>query len=148
MKSKRILQLLFITCFMFVGQIVQSASKMGNKIELKAPDQIKKIVKAIAKANIFILATPVHPSKLVIEQEKNYLLLSRLATSEELEVLILTNKNAVVRMYAFQALTTQLHHIPENIMNMINNDTTQIDCINKDKSEKAEIKTLAQNFLN
>lgn len=148
MKSNRILQLLLITCFLIVGQIGQSAPGSGITPEILAPNPIKKIVKAIEKANVFVLATPAQPSPLVTEQEKNYVLLSRLATSDELEDLILTHKSGVVRMYAFQALTTQLHDIPENIMNVVNNDTTIIDCINKKKTEMFEIKILAQNFLN
>lgn len=148
MKSNRILQLLLMTCFLIVGQVAQSSPGIENTPEIHAPNPIKKIVKAIAKADIFVLATPAQPSSLVTEQEKNYLLLSRLATSNELEVLVLMHKNAVVRMYAFQALTTQLNHIPENIMNVINNDTDLIECINKEKSKKVEIKILAQNFLN
>ena len=148
MKSNKIFSSLLLMCFLLVGQIGQSATGPGITTELHAPDPIKKIVKAIAKANIYVLSAPTQPSPLVTEQEKNYLLLSRLATSNELEELILTHKNAVVKMYAFQALTTQLHHIPENIMKVINNDMTLIDCINKEKNEKIEIKILAQNFLN
>ena len=148
MKSNKILLLFLLPCFLFFAQIGNSAPAPGNAPEVFAPNPIKKIIKAIEKANIFVLETPAQPSPLVIEQEKNYLLLSRLATSDELEDLILTHKNAVVRMYAFKSLTIQMNNISENIMNVINNDTTLIDCINKEKSEMAEIKILAQNFLN
>lgn len=148
MKSNKIFSLLFLSCFLLVSQIGQSAPWHGTNSEIPAPDPIKKIVKAIAKTNIFVLATPAQPSPLVIAQENNYVLLSRLATSYELEDLILTHKNAVVRMYAFKALMTQLHEIPEKIMTVINNDTTSIDCVNKEKTEKAKIKNLVQNFLN
>ena len=147
MKINKTIVLLTLS-FLFFAQIGQSSPAQGSIPDFTAPNPIKKIVKAIAKTNVFVLTLPAQPSPLVTEQEKNYLLLSRLATSNELEDLIMTHKNAVVRMYAFKALTTQMHHIPENIMQVINNDTTLIDCINREKNEKAEIKILAQNFLN
>ena len=148
MNSNKISSLLLLPCFLFLAQIGICASAPVNTPKVSGPNPIKKIIKAIEKANIFVLATPAQPSPLVTEQEKNYVLLSRLATSDELEDLILTHKNGVVRMYAFKALTTQMHNIPENIMNVVNNDTTLIDCINKEKIEKAEIRMLVQNFLN
>jgi hypothetical protein len=148
MHKNKTIVLFTLPFFLFFTQIGQSAPPQGSISDFTTPNPIKKIVKAIAKANVFVLAPPAQPLPLVTEQEKNYLLLSRLATSNELEDLIMNHKNAVVRMYAFKALTTQMHHISENIMQVINNDTTLIDCINREKIEKTQIKILAQNFLN
>lgn len=148
MKSNTFLQLLLIHFFLFSVNVGHAMPAPAHISERETPNPIKKIVKAIAKANVFVLHQPEQPSPLVTELEKNYLLLSRLATSDELEDLIRTNKNAVVRMYAFKALTTQLQDIPAEIMTIVNNDTTTIDCISRDKTEKAEIKSLVQNFLN
>lgn len=120
----------------------------GNTLEQPVPKPIRKIVKAIAKANVFVLHQPEQASPLVIDLEKNYFLLSKLATSDELEDLIRTHKNAVVRMYAFKALTTQVFDIPASIMNRINNDTATIECVNRDKTENTQLNVLAQNFLN
>ena len=122
--------------------------RQENISEQPVPKPIRKIVKAIAKANVFVLHQPEQATPLVTDLEKNYFLLSKLATSDELEDLIGTHKNAVVRMYAFKALTTQLYEIPASIMNIINNDTATIECINRDKTEKVQVKNLVQNFLN
>lgn len=148
MNSNTFLQLLLISFFLFSVIEGKALSFPTHISEEQAPNPIKKIVKAIEKANIFVLHQPEQPSQLVTELEKNYLLLSRLATSDELEDLIRTHKNAVVRMFAFKALTTQLHDIPAVIMTIVNNDTTTIDCIISDKTEKVQIKSLIQNFLN
>lgn len=119
-----------------------------NTLEQPVPKPIRKIVKDMAKANVFVLHEPAQASPLVTRQEKNYFLLSKLATSNELEDLIRTHKNGVVRMYAFKALTIQLQDIPASIMTIIHNDTATIECINVDKTENVEVKNLAQNFLN
>ena len=148
MKSSKLISLLLVTCVLFFVNDVQAISTPGNTQEQIVPKPIRKIVKALAKANLFVLNKSEQPSLLVTEQEKNYLLLSRLATSNELEDLIRTHKNAVVRMYAFKALTTQVHDIPASTMTIINNDTTTIECINRDKTERVELKKVAQNFLN
>lgn len=117
-------------------------------LEQAASNPIKKIVKALAKENIFILNVPEQSTPLVVAQLKNYTQLERLATSDELEDLILHHKNAVVRLYAFKVLTNQMRDLPENIMLIINNDKSEVEYINRDKKEKAFLKVLAQNFLN
>ena len=118
------------------------------KFEQVAPNPIKKIVKALAKGNIFILNVPEQTTPFVTAQEQNYTQLERLATSDELEDLILHHKNAVVRLYAFKALTKQMHNLPENIMLVINNDNNEVEYIDRNKKEKALLRVLAQNFLN
>lgn len=148
MKSPKFLSLLLITCLLFGVKDIQAMPTPVNMSEQPVPKPIRKIVKAIAKANVFVLQIPEQSSPMVTELEKNYFLLSKLATSNELEELIRTHKNAVVRMYAFKALTTQVHDIPASIMNSINNDAATIECINRDKTENVELKNLAQNFLN
>ena len=148
MNSNKFLHLLLVIFFLFSVKDVQAIPVTEYISEQQAPNPIKKIVKAIAKANVFVLHEPEHPSPLVTDLGKNYLLLSRLATSSELESLIRMHKNAVVRMYAFKALTTQVYDIPAEIMAIVNQDTTTIDCISRDVTEKTQINTLVQNFLN
>ncbi|MEO6681769.1 MAG: hypothetical protein ABIN48_03000 [Ginsengibacter sp.] len=126
----------------------QNINNQTISADKNAPKPIRKIVKAIAKANIFVLKDPAQASTLVEEQEENYSQLLQLATTSELEDLILTHKNAAVRIYAFKALTTHLHHIPENIMYVVNADTTLVESVNHENTEKIELKQLVQHFLN
>lgn len=148
MKLFELITLLLITCIFIGLKEVQATSVLKIGQEQPVPKPIRKIVQEISKANVFVLHEPEQPSPLVRDLEKNYFLLSRLATSSELENLIRTHKNAVVRMYAFKALTTQVYNISAEIMAIVNNDATTINCINRDVTEKAQIKNLVQNFLN
>lgn len=148
MKLSKFLSILLITCLLLGVKDVQAMPRQGNTLEQPVPKPIRKIVKAIAKGNVFVLHEPEQASPLVTKLGENYFLLSKLATSYELEDLIRTHKNPVVRMYAFKALTTQVRDIPETIMNIINNDTASIKCINREKTDNVELKDLVQNFLN
>lgn len=148
MKLFKLVPLLLITCFFIGINEIQASSVLKNNQEQPVPKPIRKIVKEIEKANVFVLHQPEQVSPLLTKLEESYFLLSKLATSVELENLIETHKNAVVRMYAFKALATQVYDIPPNIMMIVNNDTSTIDCISRDKTLKAPIKTLVQNFLN
>ena len=148
MKSYKFLSLLLITCLILGVRDVQAIPGRGNTLEQPVPKPIRKIVKAIEKANVFVLNKPEQASPLVSGLEENYFLLSKLATSNELEDLIRTHKNAVVRIYAFKALTTQVRDVTAEIMALVNNDTASIECFNRDKMEKVELKKLVQNFLN
>ena len=148
MKIKRRMFAL-VTCLLLTSLACppMQASTITN-IESIAPSPIKKIVRTLAKGNIFILHMPVQPSPIVAVQQENYTQLEQIATSAELETLILQNKNAVVRLYAFKALAKQMENIGENIMQVINKDSSEIAYFNRDKKEKARLNILAQNFLN
>ena len=148
MKLSNLFPLVLITCTFLSVNDVQSLPAPDDIYEQPVPKAIRKIVKEISKANVFVLHPPEKVTPLINGVEENYFLLSKLATTEELIDLIGTHKNAVVRLYAFKALTTQLHNIPSSVMDIINNDTATITCINRDKNEKVELKILAQNFLN
>ncbi len=148
MKSFKLLLLLFIACLLPGVKNVQATASLVNTLEQPVPKPIRKIVDALSKANVFVLNEPDSTTAFVKELEQNYFLLSKLATSNELENLIRTHKNAVVRIYAFKALTTQVHDISATIMAVINNDTSSVECIKGDKRENIEVKNLAQNFLN
>ena len=148
MKLSKVIFLLIMTCFVINTINAKGFSSTESLKEQPVPKPIRKIVKEIAKANTFVLRDPAQASPLTNSLQENYLVLSKLATSGELENLIKTHKNAVVRLYAFKALTTQVHDIPDSIMSIINNDTSIIDSINRDKKEKKELKVLVQNFLN
>ena len=148
MKLSKLFRLLLITVLLLAMNDVRAKPAPANSYEQPIPKPIRKIVKAIEKANVFVLQKPEQTSPLLRDLEENYFLLSKLATSDELEGLIRTHKNAVVRLYAFKALTTQVHNIPGVTMDIINNERATIACIKGDKTENVELRILAQNFLN
>ena len=149
MKMSRLFPVILITFLLLAMNDVGAKPAPANSYyEQPIPKPIRKIIKAIEKANVFVLQKPEQTSPLITDLEENYFLLSKLATSDELEGLIRTHKNAVVRLYAFKALTTQVHNIPGVTMDIINNDRAIIACIKGDKTENVELRILAQNFLN
>ena len=148
MKLSKIFPLLLIIVVLLNMNDVMAKPAPANIYDQPIPKPIRKIVKEIEKANVFLLQKPEQTSPLLTDLEENYFLLSKLATSNELEDLIRTHKNAVVRLYAFKALTTQVHNIPGITMDIIHNDKATIACIKGDKTENVELRILAQNFLN
>jgi hypothetical protein len=106
---------------------------------------VKKIVKKIAKANIFVV-TPLN-SKNVSEQELNYRDLLKTASIEELTQLAAEDKSAVVRLYAFRALMESVKDVPQNIFTQFRNDSTAINVIDGTRAETKPLNSIANGFL-
>lgn len=106
---------------------------------------VKKIVKKIAKANVFVV-TPLNSSN-ISEQELNYQELLKAASIEELTQLAAQDKNAVVRLYAFRALMESVKDAPPYIFAQFMNDTTSIVVIDGKRSETKPLNTISNGFL-
>lgn len=106
---------------------------------------VKKIVKKIAKANVFVV-TPLNSTN-VSEQELNYRDLLKIASIEELTQLAAQDKNAVVRLYAFRALMESVKDAPQNIFTQFRNDSTAINVIDGTRSETKPLNSIANGFL-
>ena len=108
---------------------------------------LKKLIKQLAKANVFD-ATPLRVSnKVISEQESLYKELISLATPDQLTELATHNKNAIVRLYAFRALMEKVKDAPGNVIQQFINDTTPIRIINGNSSEMKPMNTISNGFL-
>ena len=120
----------------------------GQNIFLKtAYDPVKKIVKEIAKSNIYEFTPTTENDVSKSQQNKRYEALLKTASVEELTNLATKHKNAVVRLYAFQALVLKLKDIPKEIIDQFNNDATMVDTLRGDIADKTPVNKISVTFL-
>lgn len=106
---------------------------------------VKKIIKRIAKDNVYVV-TPMN-SKVVSDQELNYVDLLKIASIEELTQLAADHKNAVVRLYAFRALMESVKDAPKYIFEQFMNDKTPVKVIEGTRTETKPLNSIANGFL-
>lgn len=135
--------------FFFVAEYqVANASlaKQENSFfEIINETPVKKIVKRIAKENIYVV-TPIN-SKIVSSQEQNYVDLLKIASIEELTQLAAEDKNAIVRLYAFRALMESIKDVPKDIFKQFLNDTTPVKVIEGTRTDTKPLNSIANGFL-
>lgn len=108
---------------------------------------LKKIVRRIAKANVYVVTSLNSNNKAVSDQELNYQNLLKVASPEELSDLAASDKNAIVRLYAFKALMETVKDAPKNIFVQFMNDATLIKVINGSRSEMKPLNSISNGFL-
>ena len=137
-----------ISCFHF--SIASPNGSRFQNISLNKTtnaNPLKKLIKQLAKANVFD-ATPLRVSnKVVSEQESLYKELINLATPDQLTEMATSNKNGVVRLYAFRALMEKVKDAPGNVLQQFMNDTTLIRVINGSSSEMKPMNSISNGFL-
>lgn len=146
---KKYCLLLLIICCCHVATASQNTATGIDFFFFKATNEnpLKKIIKRIARANVYD-ATPVAGNhKVVSEQENNYQDLLNTATPEQLTELATDDKNAVVRLYAFRALMEKVKKAPANVYEQFMNDTTPIKVINGNSSEMKSLNSISNGFL-
>lgn len=118
-----------------------------NIFSKTASDPVKKIVKEIAKANIYEFTPTTENDVSKSQQNKRYEVFLKTASVEELTNLATKHKNAVVRLYAFQALVLKLKDIPKEIIDQFKNDATMVDTLRDDIADKTPVNKIAVTFL-
>ena len=108
---------------------------------------LKKIVRRIAKANVYVVTSLNGSEKAVSDQELNYQNLLKVASPEELSDLAASDKNAIVRLYAFKALMETVKDAPKNIFEQFMNDATPVKVINGSRSEMKPLNSISNGFL-
>lgn len=144
--KKYCLLLLIICCYHVpIAAANKSSGTVFSKIKKETP--LKKIIKKIAKANIYDATPVVSNHKVISEQEINYQELLNTASPEELIDLATNDKNAVVRLYAFRAIMEKVKSAPQNLYLQFANDDTTIKVINGTITSKKPISTISNGFL-
>lgn len=116
-----------------------------NKITNENP--LKKIIKKIAKANVYDASPFRSNNNVVSEQESLYKDLLNTASPEELIDLATNHKNAVVRLYAFRALMEKEKKAPINVYDQFANDTSPIKVIIGESSQMEPLNSISNGFL-
>jgi hypothetical protein len=138
---------LLLIIFCSAGNFIMATPKSIFFTKTTASDPVKKIVKAIAKSNVYDLSTTNNIASPNSPQNLRYEQLLNIATAEKLTELATKNKNAVVRLYAYKALINKVKSIPNEMVDQFNNDTTIINTINGSTVGQAPLNSIAKGFL-
>lgn len=137
---------LILIIFCCAGNVPALATK---GIDLKSPGQepIKKIVKEIAKSNVYVYADGVTGSGKLPDQESRYRELVKLAGADDLIGLASKDKNPVVRLYAYKAIVRQFSKIPPGLFEQFSNDKSIITTLRGKVEEKTTVDKIAASLL-
>ena len=104
-------------------------------------------VNEIAKHNIYETTNTVGYAGIVSKQYQRFELLTSLATEEQLTNLATSNKNAIVRLYALQALNRKKIDISSVLKLQFQNDNTIVETLDGGLGDKKSIHLLAMQEL-
>ena len=137
--------LLLLVCF---GSCFSwAAIKAVDNLKRADGDPIKKIVREMAKSNVYEISSTVGYSSTPSQQAIRYQELLKSASIAELTELATTNKNAIVRLYAFCALVNKSKDVPQTIIDQFRNDKTIIVVLNGDIAANTPLNSMAERCL-
>lgn len=93
-------------------------------------DSLEKVVQGITISNIYEVSYTVGFAGSVSKQYLRFNKLLSLATEKQLTDMAAQNKNAVVRLYALQALRQKHVKIPDNLLKQFRHDKTIVIILN------------------
>lgn len=135
--------------FFFCSAMLSWAVSAGtdNFTPSQSSDPIKKLVRAIAKANVYEITSAKAQQQSPFPQKNR--LDQLLATADTLLMtnLITNHNNPVVRLYAFKALVILQKSIPKSIIDRVMNDGALVTVTDGNKKEKLAVKDIAKGFL-
>ena len=110
-------------------------------------DSLAPILKAMAINNVYEVSTTVGYAGSVSKQYLRFEKLLSLATIKQLIDIATNDKNAVVRLYALQALKREKIIISTALIQQFQNDQTIVEVLNGCIGNKKSVNTLAQQDL-
>ncbi len=143
---KKFLLLILIFCNTNKMTIAAPKTNLITK-SISSNNPLKKIIKAIAKSNVYEIPRVNTTDGSTSRQNVQYEELLKIATVQELSDLATKNKNTIVRLYAFRALVAKQKDIPKNIIDLVLNDTETVNIKDGDKIAKAPLNSIAKGFL-
>ena len=130
--------------FLFTLLIIAGISSFGQR---QSDDSLATVVKEIANNNVYEVSYTVGIAGAISSQLQRFDLLLSLSTNDQLLNLATHNKNAVVRLYAFQALKHKKIEIPTALNQQFQNDKTIVEMLNGCVGDKKSVSTLAQQNI-
>lgn len=110
-------------------------------------DPVAKIVRSIARANVYETAANGASRNTIHQQNQNKIDLAKVASIEKLTQLVLRHKRAIVRLYAFEALVQKQKNIPKEIIDHVINDDGMITVFDGNTSVKRPLNSIAAGLL-
>lgn len=124
---------------------ITTAFTFGQK---QKHDSLSKVVNAIAESNIYEISYTVGYAGTISRQYQRSQLLSSLATEQQLLDIAAHHKNAVVRLYALQALRHKKISIPQTLLQQFQNDHTRVKVLKRCEGDEQSVSALYGQDLN
>ena len=140
---------LLVGLFLF-GLCFSSSAKPALFVDkqLKISDSVTEILRDISTHNVYEYKT-VGIAGTISKQYLRYEQLARVATIDELLQISKDYKNAVARLYAFQALKLKGSAIPKDLQEQFDSDKTEIQTLNGCLGNISKVDELSkENFNN
>jgi len=126
---------------LFLGMDFNSFAQNENT------DTLTNAVKEIADFNIYETTCTVGYSNIVSSQYQRFILLTSLATTEDLIILATTHKNPVVRLYSFQALKKRNAEIPSTLIAKFKTDLNEVISLQGCLAENTTVNLLTNDIF-
>ncbi|HEY3370136.1 MAG TPA: hypothetical protein VGK10_04760 [Prolixibacteraceae bacterium] len=133
---------LLVLCY-FIPVQQGSSWNQGFKIS----SSVNQVVNKISRHNIYEYQTVGYAGKLS-EQYQRFEKLERIANIDELIYISKKDKNAVVRLYAFQGLKRKGVLIPKDLQEQFDNDKSEIQSLNGCLGAISTVSQLSKEILN
>lgn len=133
------IKIIFVVLLM-LGAYGGFAQNVTNK-------NFSKTIKEIAAFNIYETTCTVGFSNMPSTQYERFKLLASHANDEDLILLAGTHKNAVVRLYAFQALKKREIEMPASIVEKFKNDVSEVISLQGCLAENTRVNQLLNQIF-
>lgn len=140
MIMKKIMQNVFLL-------ILFSSSTLYSIGQEKSNDQLKSLISQIAKSNVYEMSDQIGVAGSPSKQLERFSKLISLSTEQQLVELASKNTNAVVRLYAFQALKQKNIVIPTALQKQFQNDQTIVTTLTGCIGREATVQALSKQIL-
>ena len=137
----------YLLLFLFCGANFFITVSAKDNIASYGSRPLNKVVREIAKLNVFDYSANAATDKKASLQSSRYHELLKTAGTDDLVRLASKHKNAVVRLYAYRAIVEKLKEIPKNILDQFNNDSTMVNTTRDGVAGKATVKKIAGSLL-
>ena len=136
----------FLLAFCFAANVFPVTAKVST-VSAPIDNPIKKIVKEIAKSNVYEIRSTAGSRETASQQSSRFQQLLQISSIDDLTELATKNKNAVVRLYAFNGLVNKLKDVPKEIVDQFRTDTTLIYVLNGNETHTIPVNKVASGLL-
>ncbi len=123
------------------------ATGFGGYAQNENTNTLPNAIKEMAAFNIYETTCTVGYSNIASSQYQRFIILTSLATTEDLIILASTNKNPVVRLYSFQALKKRNIKIPLLLIDKFSRDQDQVISLQGCLAENTVVKLLTNEIF-
>lgn len=127
--------------------ILFSVFLLSVHAQKQADDLLKPVIQEMAGHNLYETSRTVGFAGTVSKQYQRFQQLLTLGTEQQLTELAAQHKNAVVRLYAFQALKKKKAYLSDGLINRFINDGSMVATMNGCIADKEPVSELARRNL-